>query len=170
MALSYSSNSVITAALNNRKRKRLGNKAPTTVFTGIQRQYFLTCIKERVNEELVLRNVEDMSKTQLDITNSLAEGMANIHRTARALSEKERERKVTEFNNKTGTRPINFDVGDYVLRGLVKRESTKKLNVNWEGPFQVTSNQRNTYWKMSHSTWIQNSLFPKRQVRSNRGR
>lgn len=129
---------MIVSAFNNRVRFRLGSKAPITIFTGLPRQSALGFMKATINEELVLKSMEDVAGQQLKQVQSLVRCMDEIHKTAKKKADDERERKVNVWNNRTGTRSVNFDVGDYVLRGLLKKESTKKLSVNWTGPFQVT--------------------------------
>lgn len=129
---------IVQSAMNNRPRARLGNKAPIIVFTGLPRQSSLGCLKTTIQDQIHLKQVDDIEKIQLDCISSLSSAMDGMHKAAKEKSDKERKRKVEAFNQKTGTRLVNFDVGDYVLRGLLKRESPKKLNLNWVGPMRVT--------------------------------
>ena len=91
-----------------------------------------------VNDKILLRQADEVVKYQSDSISSLATALDEMHKTAKDKSDKERKRRVDSFNKKTGTRSVNFTNGDYVLRGLLKRESPKKLNVRWVGPMRIT--------------------------------
>jgi hypothetical protein len=58
-----------------------------------------------------------------------------MHKQVAGLTSKARETRVALHNARTGVRRINFDVGDYVLRGVLTREKGRKTDVCWKGPF-----------------------------------
>lgn len=62
-----------------------------------------------------------------------------MHREVKGASDRRRSAAVRAHNSKTGVREINFECGDYVLRGILPRNRNSKLCLHWKGPFRVTS-------------------------------
>lgn len=61
-----------------------------------------------------------------------------MHRDVVYISSQSRERRVAAHNKKTGVRSCNLDVGDYVLRGILKTKKKNKLGLRWKGPMRIT--------------------------------
>lgn len=126
------------SALLHTKHSRLGNKAPITLFTS------LPCNKPfgftKQTREIKYRYVEpdSIDGYQRFHINELSVALEGMHKTAREISSKELERRVASDNKKTGVKPCNFEVGDYVLRGAVRKRQ-QKLLVRWTGPMLVTN-------------------------------
>ena len=51
----------------------------------------------------------------------------------------ERQAAIDAHNRKTNVKAINFDVGDFVLRGLLQRETGRKPSLRWKGLYRVIS-------------------------------
>lgn len=61
----------------------------------------------------------------------------NIHKDVAERSNKKGKKAIAAHNRRTNVRPINFDVGDFVLRGVLQRERGMKPSLRWKGPFRV---------------------------------
>eukprot|EP00173_Palmaria_palmata_P004670 Plantae.Rhodophyta-Palmaria_palmata.ctg6820.p1 GENE.Plantae.Rhodophyta-Palmaria_palmata.ctg6820~~Plantae.Rhodophyta-Palmaria_palmata.ctg6820.p1 ORF type:complete len:184 (+),score=28.29 Plantae.Rhodophyta-Palmaria_palmata.ctg6820:45-596(+) len=63
--------------------------------------------------------------------------MRRKHKDVAERKSELRRRAVAAHNQKTGVRPVNFDAGDYVLKGIMERERVKKTALRWKGPYVV---------------------------------
>lgn len=129
---------LVQSALNSHKHARLGHRAPITVFAGLPCHTTLGSIKTPDGERMKFMKPDDMCAYQQMKILKLANALDKMHKDAADGSRKERKRRVTEHNAKTGVKPCNFVTGDLVLRGVVRRTGSK-LQIHWFGPMRVTS-------------------------------
>lgn len=60
-----------------------------------------------------------------------------MHSKTARLSSKKRNLAVELHNKRTGVRTANFDIGDYVLKGSLRKDFSAKLSLRLRGPFKV---------------------------------
>lgn len=129
---------LVQSVLNNSILSRLGNRSPTTVFTGQSPESPLLSVKETQSTLTNIKTVSEARTRQLLKIRQLETAMQSMHRDVTLRVTKKREAAVISHNRRTGVREVNFTVGDYVLRGLVPRERRRKPSLKWRGPFRVT--------------------------------
>ncbi|KAF1335539.1 hypothetical protein FI667_g1302, partial [Globisporangium splendens] len=124
---------LVQASLNHSQVASLAHKAPIELFTGLQCPSPLTTILAPSSHEMIV-TIEDTSACVEAKLRSLRESLRAMH-----LVVKEKKRNQTQYNvEKRKGKPVNFSVGDYVLRSRVdERRGLGKLMVTWTGPFRV---------------------------------
>ncbi|KAF1335542.1 hypothetical protein FI667_g1301, partial [Globisporangium splendens] len=124
---------LVQASLNHSQVASLAHKAPVELFTGLQCPSPLTAILAPSSHETIV-TIEDTSACVVAKLRSLRESLRAMH-----LGVKEKKRNQTQYNvEKRKGKPVNFSVGDYVLRSRVdERRGLGKLMVTWTGPFRV---------------------------------
>ena len=125
------------SVLNSTPLARLGNKRPLTVFTRLPAGTPLTTIKQTISKAVSVKSLEKVKALQRIEAEKIQVALDNIHVEVHGKVTVKRERE--RHNSKTGLRPINFTTGDYVLRGIVKKEQGKKTELRWRGPYRVTA-------------------------------
>ena len=128
---------LIQMVLNNTPSTALGNLAPIQVFTGQEPSSPLDAImafnfKEHFQSERIA--VEFVQKT----FNSLSQSLRAMHKKVEVSKQKQRERARKRRKSSRSTKPINFEIGDYVLIAKVKSKVRSKLDVVWSGPRKIT--------------------------------
>jgi hypothetical protein len=89
-----------------------------------------------------------------------------MYKQVAGLTSKARESRVALHNVRTGVRRINFDVGDYVLRGVLKRERGRKTDVCWKGHFCVTACKSDFLFEVRHLLNVEKSVPPRYQAQA----
>jgi hypothetical protein len=80
----------------------------------------------------------------------LQTAVENMHKQVRALATKARNARVALHHAHNGVRPVNFAVGDYVLRGVLTRERGCKADVCWKGRYVVLQAQSDNLFEVCH--------------------
>ena len=148
---------IVQSALNNTILERLGNRCPLTAFTGLPQDTPLKSITHRIDDVVQVLSCKDLRETQKQNISSLLSALDQMHKEVSIRSSKKRQAAVESHNRKTNIRPINFSEGDYVLRGIVQRESSRKPSLKWHGPFRVVECRSNYIFV------IENLLTSKRE-------
>lgn len=126
---------LVQSALNNSTQKRLNDKCPLELFTGHKRDTPVGAIMVPEGTSNVVHNLSLERQKALLKLEKLNSALNEMHRETAQSTGRRRKQAVRSHNQKTGIRPINFTVGDFVLRGNTKKG--KKLQLVWNGPFQV---------------------------------
>lgn len=129
---------IVQSALNNSPLQRLSGHCPLTALTGLPQDNPLLSIKTKEQGVTKIRNISELRARQVTSIRKLQDSLDQMHKSITANSDAKRKSAVDCHNRKTGVRPINFDVGDFVLRGILQREVSSKPSLKWKGPFRVT--------------------------------
>lgn len=78
--------------------------------------------------------MEDIRVKQLINTQRTHGALDEMHKDVSIRSQRKRQQAVNLHNRKTDVRAVNFDVGDFVLRGLLERETGWKPSLRSQGP------------------------------------
>ena len=104
---------IVQSVLNSTPVRRLGDKCPLTVFTGLPQDSPLTSVVYKKGEELKTRSLEKVKAQQCIKSERLLKALEDIHRdTAEKISEF-RRKAVQAHNEKTHIRPCNFTLGSF---------------------------------------------------------
>ena len=69
-----------------------------------------------------------------------------MHKEVLEKTSKKREAAIRSHNRKTNVKEVNFTVGDYVLKGILRRQKGSKLALKWNGAYRVNeSRQHNIF-------------------------
>lgn len=129
---------LVQALINNSPVKRLGNRTPKRVFTGLEDENPLRTIITRGDEKLEVRSIEDVRLRQKVATDDLQRAVEMMHREVATVSTDTRRKHIEAHNRRTNVRPANFAVGDFVLKGVMSKDRVKKPSLRWRGPYRVT--------------------------------
>ena len=128
---------VVQSVLNNTPLTRLANRCPLTAFTGLPQDTPLTTISSKSKKNTMIKSIEEIRVKQIIQTESLMKSLQDMHRDIKLSSSKNREDAVIRHNSRTHVQPVNFYVGDFVLRAKTKRERGAKISARWCGPYRV---------------------------------
>jgi hypothetical protein len=119
---------VVNHIINNTPSRRLGGHAPITVFTSHKPTSPLDVIFRPLAEEFNKVNVStDAIKEHVQRT---MDAMHDVHANVTATQPQ-------AARSRPGERPIDFDVGDYVLISTAHGRKRGKLYTLWTGPARV---------------------------------
>ena len=128
---------VVQSALNNSILERLANRCPLTAFTGLPQDSPLVSFTRKVGEKIQVHSIDDIRSTQQKNIQAMLRALEKMHREVSVQADKRRKAAVNSHNRKTGVRAVNFTEGDYVLRGVMQYERTRKPSLKWVGPYRV---------------------------------
>ena len=114
----------------------LGNRAPITIFTGLPAENPLRTLLPLIVP--VPASIDFIRAQCIMRRNVLIQFLENIHRKTRLRRSNAREAAVKRHNDKTHERPVDFEVGDYVLRAQKEESKGHKLRIIWRGPQRIT--------------------------------
>ena len=125
----------IQSIINNSPSRRLGNRAPITVHTGMEPGNPLLIALQTMNVRDVssVGEAEVIQKLEVD---SMLKALDEMHKEVASTLEGARGKAVDCHNRKTHVRPYNPSVGDYVVVARTKGPKTK-MSANWVGPRRV---------------------------------
>lgn len=129
---------LVQLALNSSNLDRLGNRCPLEVFTSLKPTTPLASITRKNGVESEVHSIELVRAKQRINAERVQQAFDKIHKDVADRSSKRRAKSIAAHNRKTNVRPINFDTGDFVLRGVLERNRGKKPSLKWKGPFRVT--------------------------------
>lgn len=122
---------LVQSALNSAPSKKLNNHRPLTVFSGLPSVSPILAIVRKEDGVSTVKDIEfEKSNALIDLEN-LREKLSVMHRDCAESSNKKRKASVDSHNRRTGVRKINFDVGDFVLKGLLQRHLGPKTSLRW---------------------------------------
>ena len=128
---------IVQSVLNNTPLRRLGGRCPLTAFTGLPCAAPVTSIKAEKFDRVEMLNVTEVRARQAIQAENMLSLLDDIHKEVAGLTSKSRKNRVLAHNKRTHVREGNFDVGDFVLKG-VTGNTRKKLSFKWFGPFRIT--------------------------------
>jgi hypothetical protein len=141
---------MVQSGLNNTILPRLGNRSSTEVFLGLPTSYPLTTVVRQGAEKSLVLHMSELGARHLMQIVQLQTAVENMHEQVHALATKDRNARVALHNARTGVRPANFAVGDYVLRGVLTRERGRKTDVCWKGPYVLLQAQSEYLFEVCH--------------------
>ena len=126
---------IIQSILNNSKRPSLNHEAPITAFTGLPADNPLRTMLPSGTEQPSMIDIVKASRiTNIEKT---ALALDEMHKEISASKSRTRQKAIDRHNKNTNICPVNFEVGDFVLVGKIKRKDGHKLRVTWQGPLRV---------------------------------
>lgn len=129
---------IVQSIINNSPSKRLGGRTPKKAFTGLPDDNPLTSIVAKQNFDLEILSVDEVRLRQQKGIADLQGVLDEMHKAVSDISTAKRRKEVEAHNRRTNVRPANFEVGDYVLKGVMTKDRVKKLSLRWGGPYKVT--------------------------------
>lgn len=60
-----------------------------------------------------------------------------MHKNVAFRTTKKRQQAIESHNRKKNVRKVNFTDGDFVLRGVLQKTSSRKPALKWTGPYRV---------------------------------
>lgn len=141
---------VVQSVLNNSPLQRMNGHCPLTVFTGLPQDTPLTTIKTKGTKPIKLRTISEVRIRQLKEFDALQSSLEGMHRYIKPATDKKRAASISRHNRKTNVKPINFSVGDFVLRAVSKKEKGSKISLTWTGPYRVTVCKSEYIFEVQH--------------------
>jgi len=132
---------IVQSMVNQRPAPRLDNKAPITVFTGHPRTEPMDAIRlvddtfKHVNWDERPGKLELIRRQAQEVGESLEaayEVVVNLTKKAQIRNQNRVAKKCKGFH---------ADVGDYMLARIKQPGNTRKLQVNWQGPFLLVEHK-----------------------------
>ena len=132
---------IVQSMVNQRPAARLDNKAPITVFTGHPRTEPMDAV--RLIDD-TFRSVNwNERPDKLDLVRKHAEEVGEsleaAYEVVVGLTKKAQIRNQNRVKKKC--KGFHADVGDYMLARIKQEGNTRKLQVNWQGPFQLVEHK-----------------------------
>jgi len=128
---------VVQSVLNNTVLDRLGGACPLSAFTSLPADSPLLVIKRTDRGSVKVSSIEEARAKQLMEIERVQKALEDMHRSISGLTSSSRQKRIALHNARTHVRPCNFDVGDYVLWGVLQRGIQRKLSLRWRGPRRV---------------------------------
>jgi len=128
--------SAIQSIINNSPSRRLGNRAPITVHTGMESGNPLSLALSEVKIRKTRSMDEARILQELNIT-AAQEALDNIHKEVEGSLSASRKQAVERHNSKTHITPYKPFVGDYVVVARFLGPHTK-MSTQWVGPRRIT--------------------------------
>ena len=125
----------VQSIINNSPSRRLGNRAPITVHTGMEPGNPLNLALSAINYSDA-DSVQDAQVMQELKIVDLLDSLDRMHRNVNEVLSETRKSAVERHNARTGVHPCNLVVGDYVVVARVKGPRTK-MSANWVGPRRI---------------------------------
>jgi hypothetical protein len=129
---------LVQSALNQSASDRLASVAPLTAFTGLPADDILKAVLRKLPTQAVkvhtLQDARAQQVLQLELAKKALEMM---HVSVQARRSKKQQDAIQRHNARTGVRPVNFHVGDYVLQAKLLRHRRQTMD-RWYGPKVVT--------------------------------
>lgn len=117
---------LVQSTLNSAPLKRLVNSCSLTAFTGLQQGTPLHYIKRKDGSTVTIQKIKEVRSKQRLETKSMLRSLQNMHNEILKKPSEERNKAIEEHNRKTRVQPAYFTTGEYVLRGILQRETGRK--------------------------------------------
>ena len=127
---------IIQSILNHTIREILGNRAPITCFLGLPATDPLRSLFSPEHKKAL--TVDFVKLQQVSNVNAILAALDDMHRAVAQIRSRNRKAQVARHNAKTNVKPVNFEVGDFVLVADALNRAGRKLQVKWKGPRRVT--------------------------------
>lgn len=109
---------MVQYALKNSVLERLGNRTPQSVLTSIPYTSPLNTATTKDEDFTKVHSLEDVRAKQLINIQPTHEELEGMHEDVSELSNRKGKQSVNSYNRKSNVGAVNFDVADFVLRGL----------------------------------------------------
>jgi transposase InsO family protein len=137
---------LVQSSLNHSPVGSLANRAPIELFTGLPCPSALDTVIFPGRKGQVASLPDDRP----DIERRLAQLRASIQAMHQAVQQRRTDQALRYRNRYHHEQPVNFSVGDYVLRSRVDEKLyCNKLLVTWVGPYRVVSSAE-YYFTVEH--------------------
>jgi hypothetical protein len=110
--------------LNHKPQRRLNNRAPIEVMTGLPRDSVFAYLQPTFSSRTVQDHLADVE-----------EYLPILHKEINQMTD--RQRALHRRYRSKSTQPIQFQQGDFVLIARTPTKIKTKLYLTWTGPFQV---------------------------------
>lgn len=138
----------IQSIINNTPARRLGNRSPLTVHTGMESgnplHLAMTAIK--FEDATSVDEVQFMQSLKIE---ELQQSLQVMHQDVSTSLMESRRKSVERHNARTGVYPYNPIVGDYVVVARTKGPRTK-MSANWVGPRRIVQILSDFIVKVEH--------------------
>lgn len=125
----------IQSIINNTPARRLGNRAPVTVHTGMDAGNPLDLALTSLSYKDAFSVDEVRIKQTMDIE-LLQNALDNMHKEVAATLDATRKKAIERHNAKTHVKTCILSVGDYVVVARFHGARTK-MSANWVGPRRI---------------------------------
>lgn len=138
----------IQSIINNSPSRRLGNRAPVTVHTGMDPGNPLHLALSSICYDDA-ESVDEAKTTQLLSIQDLHSALDKMHKEVDETLSNERRKAIERHNAKTHIRPCTISIGDYVVVARYHGPRTK-MSANWVGPRRVIQVMSDFTFKVEH--------------------
>ena len=125
----------IQSIINNTPARRLGNRAPITVHTGMKSGNPLNLALSSINYNSTA-SVESARVIQNLKMDEFQKSLDDMHKQVQVTLSANRKSAIERHNARTGIYACNPNVGDYVVVARTKGPRTK-MSANWVGPRRI---------------------------------
>jgi 5-hydroxyisourate hydrolase-like protein (transthyretin family) len=113
---------LVQSALNQSASDRLVGVAPLTAFTGLPADGILKAVLRKLPNQVVkVHTLQDARAQQVLQLESAKKALEMMHVSVQERRTKKQQDAIQRHNARTGVRPVNFHVGDYVLQAKLLR-------------------------------------------------
>lgn len=120
--------STVLSVLNNTKLKRLGDKYPVTMFTGLPPTDLMKTIAGWIDGVKQAKTMDSIRAARLLNAFRTHEAMEGIHKKAENISTSKRKLSVGQHNQRTAVHPAVVYAGDFVIKWPLGRELSEESN------------------------------------------
>jgi len=139
---------IVQRVINHTRSQRLNNKAPITVFTGLEADSPLDIIIQKDNKKFItLTTYDQLKENIIKSIDKMKISMDEMHKDVQLSKEEKRKAAERYLNNKSRPPPPNFIVGDYVL---ALRHVRSKLQNRWTGPYKIIEQVSSWVYKIKN--------------------
>lgn len=118
---------LVQSSLNNSCSVSLGNRCPLTALTGFPQDCPILSIKRSSIGVVRFQSLSEKRFRQLEIMATLQQSLDVMHKHVASYTSAKRRAPVESHNRKTNVMPVNFTVGDFVLRGTANGKTMEAL-------------------------------------------
>lgn len=138
----------IQSIINNTPSRRLGNRAPITVHTGMKPGNPLALALSAINyvDAATTDEARVMQSLKID---EMQKSLDDMHKAVSITLNASRKKAVSRHNARTGVHPCNPSAGDYVVVARTRGPRTK-MSANWVGPRRIVQVLSDFTFKVEH--------------------
>lgn len=116
---------VVQSVLKNTVLERPGNRCPLTVFREHEQNSPLTTITRKIGSKTKVLDIGTIHQEQLKTIESTYKALDEMHKDVAERTGRNRRHAVASHNQRTNVPKINFNEGDYVLRGVLQGDNVR---------------------------------------------
>jgi len=138
----------IQSIINNTPSRRLGNRSPITVHTGMEPGNPLNLALSAISY-VDSTSIDDVRALQALKIEELQNALDDMHKSVNVVLSDSRKKSISRHNARTGVYPCNLVVGDYVIVARTRGPRTK-MSANWVGPRRIIEALSDFTFKVQH--------------------